>query len=105
MRSAKPGCWAPRSPGRRPPCSESLPIRAWRARPRRSCTPWSSHTLVDGNKCIGLAAALLFYGLNGVEVVATDDELFELTMAVADGRVSEVDAIAKALRSWERPAR
>lgn len=63
----------------------------------------TSHPLVDGNKRIGLAAALLLYGLNGIRLDATDDELFELTMAVADGSLREVGAIADALRRWEQP--
>ena len=63
----------------------------------------TSHPLVDGNKRVGLAAALLLYGLNGIRLDATDDELFELTMAVADGSLREVGAIADALQRWERP--
>lgn len=61
-----------------------------------------NHALVDGNKRIGLAALLLFYGLNGCELVATDDELFDLVMAVADGSLTDVESIAKQLRPWER---
>ena len=63
----------------------------------------SSHALVDGNKRLGLAAALLFYGLNGVRLVATDDELFDLIMSIADGRLRDVGAVAELLEQWEAP--
>jgi death-on-curing protein len=63
----------------------------------------TSHPLVDGNKRIGLAAALLLYALNGVRLEATDDELFDLTMAEADGSLRDVPEIADLLRQWERP--
>lgn len=63
----------------------------------------TSHPLVDGNKRIGLAASLLFYGLNGLRLAATDDELFDLIMAIADGRLDDVGTIGKVLAGWEAP--
>jgi death-on-curing protein len=63
----------------------------------------TSHPLVDGNKRIGLAAALLFYGLNGVRLEATDDQLFDLTMSIAEGRLGDVEAIARILEAGEQP--
>ncbi len=62
-----------------------------------------NHALIDGNKRVGLAAVLLFYGLNDCDVVATDDALFELIMSVADGTLTDVELIAKELRAWEHP--
>lgn len=44
-----------------------------------------NHPGVDGNKRIGLAAALAFLRLNGVTVDATDDELVDLVLDVARG--------------------
>ena len=64
-----------------------------------------NHALVDGNKRLGLAATLLFYGLNDCELVATDDELFSLIMAIADGTLADVEAIATMLKPWERTGR
>ena len=64
-----------------------------------------NHALVDGNKRLGLAATLLFYGLNDCELVATDDELFSLIMAIADGTLADVEAIATMLKPWERTSR
>ncbi len=46
---------------------------------------------------------LLCYGLNDCDVVASDDALFELIMSVADGTLTDVELIAKELRSWEHP--
>src|SRR5213075_956823 len=45
-----------------------------------------NHPFVDGNKRVGLAAALTFLGMNGVWVDATNAELIELTLGVAEGR-------------------
>lgn len=49
----------------------------------------SNHAFVDGNKRIGLAAALTFLELNGVTIDSGTDELFELTMEVAQGRAGK----------------
>jgi death-on-curing protein len=61
-----------------------------------------NHALVDGNKRLGLAATLLFYGLNDCDLAATDDELFALIMGVADGTLADVESIATTLKPWER---
>lgn len=50
-----------------------------------------NHPFVDGNKRVGLACCLVFLRLNGVGVTATDDELVELVMGVADGSRSKSD--------------
>ncbi|MGH3332690.1 MAG: type II toxin-antitoxin system death-on-curing family toxin [Nocardioidaceae bacterium] len=60
----------------------------------------TSHPLVDGNKRVGLVAMLLFYGLNDHRLDASDDELFDLTMAIADGTLAEVEKIAERLAMW-----
>lgn len=56
--------------------------------------------LVDGNKRLGLVAVLLFYGMNGYDLTATEDERVDLILAVADGRLSEVEKIAAHLAQW-----
>ncbi|MFC6286212.1 type II toxin-antitoxin system death-on-curing family toxin [Nocardioides sp. GCM10027113] len=63
----------------------------------------TSHPLVDGNKRLGAAGMLLFYDLNGYDITATDDELFDLIVAVADGSLRDVAEIAARLRQWETP--
>lgn len=57
----------------------------------------TSHPLVDGNKRLGLAAALLLLALNGVRLAASDDDLFRLTMDVASGGLRDVALIAAQL--------
>ena len=44
-----------------------------------------NHPFVDGNKRTGLIAALAFLGLNGLELDAEPELLFELVMGVASG--------------------
>ncbi|WP_224769466.1 type II toxin-antitoxin system death-on-curing family toxin [Nocardioides ochotonae] len=61
----------------------------------------TSHPLVDGNKRLALVATRLFYALNDVSIVATEDEKVELILAVEDGTLREVDKIGATLRRWE----
>ncbi|HET6624886.1 MAG TPA: type II toxin-antitoxin system death-on-curing family toxin [Nocardioidaceae bacterium] len=60
----------------------------------------TNHALVDGNKRLGLVAVLLFYGMNGCDLTATEDERVELILAIADGRLGHVDKIAEHLAPW-----
>jgi len=46
----------------------------------------------DGNKRTAAACATVFLGRNGYELGCTDDELYELTMAVANGRMTKEEA-------------
>ncbi len=50
-----------------------------------------NHPFVDGNKRTGLVAMLVFLGLNGRRLEATADELTNLVLAVAAGRLSKAD--------------
>ncbi len=50
-----------------------------------------NHPFLDGNKRVGLAAALVFLWLNDFEVEADDDELTDLVMGVAEGRVTKAE--------------
>lgn len=53
-----------------------------------------NHPFVDGNKRVGVHAAVLFALVNGFECTATSDELVAMTVSVAEGTVaSEVLAI------------
>jgi death-on-curing protein len=59
----------------------------------------TSHPLVDGNKRLGWLACAVFLDLNGVDpTVASNDEVYELVMAVAAGPIG-VDEIATRLRA------
>jgi death on curing protein len=57
----------------------------------------SNHAFVDGNKRIGLAAALVFLDLNGAPIETGTQDLYELTMAIARGEVGK-DVVAAKLR-------
>jgi death-on-curing protein len=63
----------------------------------------TSHPLGDGDKRLGALAMLVFYALNGIWVTATDDELFDLVMAVAGGTEREVGKIAGWLADHTAP--
>jgi death-on-curing protein len=58
-----------------------------------------SHALVDGNKRLALAATIAFLGINGWRLTLSNDEAYELVMAVASGTIDDVADIAAALRS------
>ena len=48
-----------------------------------------NHPFLDGNKRIGLEAALVFLEINGLSLRVTDEALVELTLAVARGEASK----------------
>jgi death on curing protein len=52
-----------------------------------------NHPFVDGNKREGVAAAEFFLERNGHQLLASDDELEGLTLAVAKGKI-QVEALA-----------
>jgi death-on-curing protein len=53
-----------------------------------------NHPYIDGNKRVGLAAALGFLGMNGWRIVGPPDELLALVLSVATSEVDEVGAAA-----------
>jgi death on curing protein len=62
-----------------------------------------NHALVDGNKRLGLAAIIAFYGLNGRRLTLSNDAAYELVMAVAAGQLDTVADIAAVLRTGTEP--
>jgi len=50
-----------------------------------------NHPFVDGNKRTALVATLAFLGLNGRRLEAPDDDLFELVLGVAEGRITKAE--------------
>ncbi len=56
-----------------------------------------NHPFVDGNKRAGLMAALVFLDLNGVSLLEHSEALYDLTIAVAEGRCDKA-GIARELR-------
>lgn len=59
----------------------------------------TNRALAEGNKRTAWAATRLFYGLNGYRVTATEDERFELIIAVATRKLDTVDEITARLAS------
>lgn len=56
-----------------------------------------NHALVDGNKRLALAATIAFYGLNGFRLTLTNDEAYELVIAVSSGELDDVESITSRL--------
>lgn len=61
------------------------------------------HALIDGNKRLAWLSTVVFYGLNGVELDAPDDDAYDLVITVATGAV-DVPEVASALAEWVRSA-
>jgi death-on-curing protein len=65
-----------------------------------------NHALIDGNKRLALAGVIAFYGVNGRRLILTNDEAYQLVMAVAEGRLDSVEDIAgrlsTATQAWPR---
>jgi death on curing protein len=64
-----------------------------------------NHPLVDGNKRLSLAATIAFYGLNGMRLTLSNDEAYELVMAIASGELDDVEPIAERLAASTAPWR
>lgn len=56
-----------------------------------------NHALQDGNKRTALVSTLLFLGLNGWRSTATQDELFDLVIAITTDQIADVAGIAARL--------
>jgi len=54
----------------------------------------TNHALIDGNKRTAFVATALFYELNGRRVGGSEDELFDLMIAVATRALETVGDIA-----------
>ncbi len=48
-----------------------------------------NHPFVDGNKRTGLLSALVFLEVNGIAIDKPTDDLYELTLAAAEGRADK----------------
>jgi death on curing protein len=62
-----------------------------------------NHGLVDGNKRLALAGIIAFYGVNGRRLTLSNDEAYELVIAVADGTLDVVEQIADRLARATEP--
>lgn len=53
----------------------------------------SNHALVDGNKRLGWHACYVMLGWNGWDVDATEDEVVEFVVEIADGTMRDIAKI------------
>lgn len=53
----------------------------------------SNNAFIDGNKRIGMHVMLSFLEVNGVKIDATNDDVYKLGMAIADGTANNEDII------------
>ncbi|MBD7919016.1 Fic family protein [Cellulomonas sp. Sa3CUA2] len=56
-----------------------------------------NHALLDGDERLALAGTIVFLGVNGTRLVATNDDAYDLIMDVAAGRVDDVESIRERL--------
>ena len=57
-----------------------------------------NHPFVDGNKRVALATALVFLGLNEIDIDASEEDVVELVLGVVTGAISKA-ALAEFLRA------
>jgi len=57
-----------------------------------------NHALLDGNKPLALVGVIVFLGVNGVRLAATNNDAHDLVMSVATGDLDDVASIADRLR-------
>ena len=57
-----------------------------------------NHALLDGNKRLALAGIIVFLGVNGVRLAATNDDAYDLVTSVSTGDLDDVTSIADRLR-------
>jgi death-on-curing protein len=53
-----------------------------------------NHPFIDGKKRVALGAAEIFLQVNGLRLKATDAQVADLTIGVAEGRISKAEATA-----------
>ena len=54
-----------------------------------------NHALVDGNKRVALASALVFLDINGYDFKCSEDELYEIIMDVASNKITKEELTKK----------
>ena len=63
-----------------------------------------NHPFLDGNKRTGTMAAIVFLDLNGFQLEASEDSLYELVMGLAAGQYSKADVLTF-MKRWVRSSR
>lgn len=57
-----------------------------------------NHALIDGNKRLGLACLIAFLGINGRRLTMTNDEAYDMVIAVATRELDDTNEIAEVIR-------
>jgi death-on-curing protein len=55
----------------------------------------SNHPFIDGNKRVGLLAAMTFLHINGIPILHGSEALYALTIGVAEGRIDKATLAAE----------
>lgn len=63
-----------------------------------------NHALIDGNKRLGWMGTFVFYGLNGLDLDAPEDDAYDLVIAISVGSLTYPDAAVR-LATWVKPLR
>ena len=68
-------------------------------------SPARNRPLVDGNKRLALAGTIAFLGVNGRRLTLSNDEAYDLVIAVATGDLDDVadigDRLQRGSESWD----
>lgn len=56
-----------------------------------------NHALIDGDTRLALAGLIAFYGVNGRRLTLSNDEAYDLVIAVATGTLNTVEEISQRL--------
>lgn len=57
-----------------------------------------NHALIDGNKRVGLAAALVFLDINGYDFDCPEEKIYRIMMDVAGGKMNKAELTEKFIR-------
>ena len=61
-----------------------------------------NHALVDGNKRLGWLATVAFLWINGLLLLAPEDDAYDLVIGVAERRIRSASR-QRSSPSWTRP--
>jgi death-on-curing protein len=62
-----------------------------------------NHALIDGNKRLGLAGLIVFLHINGWRLTWSNDEAYDVVMAVASSEIDDVPTLAALIATGSAP--
>ena len=60
-----------------------------------ACHICENDALIDGNKRVALASALVFLDINGYDIKCSEDEIYEIMMNVASNKITKEELTKK----------